>query len=68
MTEQLSWRAKLTQVVEEMGPIRSTDAIARVLPNADRKHTTMLAGCLANLARDGKIERIAPGLYDRREN
>lgn len=57
-------RKRLIVVVSLYGPIRVRDAIRLAVPGATRDQSTSLAASMANLAAEGFIDRIAPGLYD----
>ena len=60
-------RKRLIAVVAFYGPIRVHHAVSIAVPNATREQRTALAASLANLAREGRVERIAPGLYDTKQ-
>jgi hypothetical protein len=60
-------RKRLIAVVAFYGPVRVYHAVRLAVPNATREQHTALAASMANLAREGRIERIAPGLYDTKE-
>ena len=57
-------RKRLIVVVTLYGPIRVADAIKIAVPGATRERSTGLAASLANLAAEGLVDKLGPGLYD----
>lgn len=56
----------LRQYVNEHGPVRACEAVRAVLPNAPDREQRIAYAALATDAAEGRLDRIAYGLYDRK--